>query len=181
MSYFQSLGKYLSSSCSPCGSVPGHIMGQHLCILEWGWSSSPPPIIRLGLSFYLYKTATKSGQLLTKGSLCREILQHPKLFLCQPTECHGSRCRRAKEPWHDVWLSGASWKLRGIGIMQRPLSSTTQQMGNPGQKQHWVLSPLSQRCPHSSTAFEDGDPFTFENQDVTPNNALTIPILSHRA
>lgn len=41
-------------------------------------------------------------------------------------------------------------------------------MGNPGQKQHWNLHYLSQKCPRCPVAFEDGDPFTLEKQDVIP-------------
>ena len=58
-------------------------------------------------------------------------------------------------------------ELRGIGITQRPPSFTSQQTGNPGQKQHQVLNHLSQKCPRSSTAFEDGGPFTLQKQDAT--------------
>lgn len=64
--------------------------------------------------------------------------------------------------------------------MQRPLSFTAQQMDNPGQKQPWVLSHLSQRCPHSPTAFEDGDPFHITEAGCnTRMTTLTIP--SHKA
>lgn len=56
--------------------------------------------------------------------------------------------------------------------MWRPLSFRAQKMGNPGQKllkiQHWILQHLSQKCPHSPMVFEDGEPFTLEEQDVRP-------------
>lgn len=78
----------------------------------------------------------------------------------------------AKEPLHDVphdllHCSGC-WDVWGVAIMWRPLSFKAQQMDNPGQKQHWILHHLSQKCPRSPIAFEDGDPFTLKKQDVTP-------------
>lgn len=82
-----------------------------------------------------------------------------------------------QKPWPDVrhclLLSNGSGELRGAGVTQRPLSFTAQQTGNPGQKQRGVLSHLSQRCPRSPIAFEDGDPFTFQEQDAKPEQHIT--------